>query len=204
MPEGERNGDRPRVRPARLCPARLFTQPGPRLPSGGKELSEASDRGGHIHRVGHIAIRHVFTSRGRGTGSARPQAQRPPRGAGSYAKRATVGAMSTAGPSSPAGAAGLAPPDRRRSGPLGGQEATRSARPWGPHPPCGHVFTSRGRGTGYARPQAQRPPRGQGATRSARPWGPHFLDPSSNTSLSRSSLPRSSHAFSRVMRPVSS
>ena len=32
----------------------------------------------------------------------------------------------------PAGAAGLALPDRRRSGPLGGQGATRSERPWGP------------------------------------------------------------------------
>src|SRR3982751_2805151 len=31
----------------------------------------------------------------------------------------------------PAGAAGLALPDRRRSGPLGGQGATRSERPWG-------------------------------------------------------------------------
>ena len=30
------------------------------------------------------------------------------------------------------GAAGLGLPDRRRSGPLGGQEATRSERPWGP------------------------------------------------------------------------
>ncbi len=32
------------------------------------------------------------TSRSRGTGFAKPQAARPPRGAGSYAKRATVGA----------------------------------------------------------------------------------------------------------------
>jgi ATP-dependent helicase Lhr and Lhr-like helicase len=32
-----------------------------------------------------------------------------------------------------AGAAGLASPDRRRSGPLGGQEAARSERPWGPY-----------------------------------------------------------------------
>jgi hypothetical protein len=31
------------------------------------------------------------------------------------------------------GAAGLALPDRRRSGPLGRQVATRSARPWGPY-----------------------------------------------------------------------
>src|SRR3982751_4052102 len=34
----------------------------------------------------------------------------------------------------PAGAAGLALPDRRRSGPLGGQGATRSERPWGLFP----------------------------------------------------------------------
>jgi hypothetical protein len=33
--------------------------------------------------------------------------------------------------------------------------------------------TSRGRGTGSAGPQAQRPLGGQGATRSGRPWGHH-------------------------------
>ena len=36
----------------------------------------------------------MFSSRGRGTGFAGPQAQRPPRGAVSYAKRTTVGAIS--------------------------------------------------------------------------------------------------------------
>src|SRR3982751_3639490 len=36
----------------------------------------------------------------------------------------------------PAGAAGLALPDRRCSGPLGGQGATRSERPWGPFYSC--------------------------------------------------------------------
>ena len=37
-------------------------------------------------------LRVSQSSQGRGTGFAGPQAQWPPRGAGSYAKRATVGA----------------------------------------------------------------------------------------------------------------
>ena len=65
------------------------------------------------------------TSQGRGTGFAGPQAQRPPWGAGSHTQWATVGAISSG---------------RRRSGPLGGQEATRSGRPWGLHP---YVWTRR-------------------------------------------------------------
>ena len=39
-----------------------------------------------------LCLKFLNTSRGRGSGFAGPQAQRPPRGAGSYAQRATVGA----------------------------------------------------------------------------------------------------------------
>ncbi|CDS52434.1 hypothetical protein [Polaromonas sp. CG9_12] len=157
---------------------------GAAAPSGGRKLHAANDRGGKAP---------PYSSRGRGTGSARPQAQRPPRGAGSYAQRTTVGARHRL---TQAGAAGLAPPDRRRSGPLGGQGVTRSERPWGQGTallkqgprdwlrqtagaaaPSGgrklHAandrggkappYSSRGRGTGSARPQAQRPPRGAGS-----------------------------------------
>ena len=51
------------------------------------------------------ARRALQASRGRGTGFAGPQAQRPPWGAERYAKRANVGATSSG---------------RRRSGRLGG------------------------------------------------------------------------------------
>jgi hypothetical protein len=61
------------------------------------------------------------------------------------------------GPYFQAGAAELASPGRRRSGPLGGGRGLRSRRSWR------SVFSSRGRGTGFARPQAQRPPRGAGS-----------------------------------------
>ena len=69
-----------------------------------------------------------------------------------------------------AGAAGLALPDRRRSGPLGGQGVTRSERPWG-------RYSSRGRGTGFARPQAQRPPRGAGSYAKRTTVGAIYLRP---------------------------
>ena len=53
----------------------------------------------------------------------------------------------------------------RRSSPLGraGRYAKRAT--------VGCAFTSRGRGTGFAGPQAQQPPGGQGATRSEQLWG---------------------------------
>ncbi len=37
-----------------------------------------------------------------------------------------------------------------------------------------HLLSSRGRGSGFAGPQAQRPLGGQRATRSARTWGLYF------------------------------
>ena len=105
----------------------------------------------------------VFTSRGRGTGFAGPQAQRPPRGAsfdtsGRTEKRAGRGAAS-----SPAGATEPASPGRRRSGPLGGASFDTSGRTERRAGRGGCVFTSRGHGTGFAGPQAQRPPRGAGS-----------------------------------------
>ena len=51
--------------------------------------SERSKRRGQGSSKGRGRL---FTSRGRGTGFAGPQAQLPPRGEESYAKRATVGA----------------------------------------------------------------------------------------------------------------
>ena len=64
-----------------------------------------------------------------------------------------------------AGAAGPALPDRRRSSPSGGQRITRSEKRGG------SLFTSRGRGTGFAGPQAQHPLGGQRITRSEKRGG---------------------------------
>ena len=63
----------------------------------------------------------LFTSRGRGSGFAGPQAQRP-LGGQRITRSEKRGALYLA--------ADLALPARRRSGPLGGQGATRSERPW--------------------------------------------------------------------------
>ena len=68
----------------------------------------------------------------------------------------SVGAIPTAEP---------ALPGRRRSAPSGGQRSPRSDKRGG----C--VFTSRGRGTGFAGPQAQRPLGGQRSTRSDKRGG---------------------------------
>ena len=51
-------------------------------------------QGARIYAKRTTAVGTILSSRGRGTGFAGPQAQRPPRGAGSYAKRTTVGAQS--------------------------------------------------------------------------------------------------------------
>ena len=50
-----------------------------------------------------------------------------------------------------AGAAELALPGRRRSGPLGGQEATRSEQPWGLHFPLGQKLLRRERVIAFKR-----------------------------------------------------
>ena len=71
----------------------------------------------------------------------------------------------TVGAFSQAGAVGLAPPVRRRSGPLGGQEATRSERPWGLlTKPVPRIWLRQSEG-------AAAPSGGQEATRSGGPWG---------------------------------
>ena len=80
-------------------------------------------------------------------------------------------AVTNSGVTSPihqTGAADLAPPVRRRSGPLGGRAAAIRSEQLGgdiPDPP------NRGRVSGSASPQAQRPPQGAAATRSGQAWG---------------------------------
>ncbi len=59
-----------------------------------KPLASGGLQGARIYAKRTTAVGTVLSSRGRGTGFAGPQAQRPPRGAGSYAKRTTVGAQS--------------------------------------------------------------------------------------------------------------
>ena len=121
-------------------------------PSGGRELRAASERGGLL-----------FPSRGRGTGFAGPQAQRPLGGQRVTRSERTWGRfLPKQGPQNRlCRAAGAAPP-------RGGRELHAVNE-------CGGLlFPSRGRGTGFAGPQAQRPLGGQRATRSERTWG-HYL-----------------------------
>ena len=74
--------------------------------------------------------------------------------------------MSTA-PCKATGAEGHFPPGRPKEndGPLGGQRSTRSDKRGN------SLSTSRGRGTGFAGPQAQRPLGGQRSTRSDKRGG---------------------------------
>ncbi len=60
--------------------------------AAGPQVVKWSGRSGRRVKRGAL----LFTSRGHGTGFAGPQAQPPPRGAESYAKRANVGATAVA------------------------------------------------------------------------------------------------------------
>jgi hypothetical protein len=124
------------------------------VPAGLEKSSPAGAAGPASTRIASCACRagEVFTSRGRGTGfnahrklclsGWRSLHQQGPQDRLQRASQAVPVGLEK---SSPAGAAG----------PASTRIASCACR-------AGEVFTSRGRGTGFAGPQAQRPPRGAG------------------------------------------